>query len=109
MRVVYTNLVLATWLLLSAFLLGHTPLTATVTAVCAAIVVLATLASLGTPGVRYVIAIVAMVVAVFAILLPASGPAAINNLIVAGLLFIMALISPVHGKEHTDEHVAHPA
>jgi hypothetical protein len=98
MRVITWNWILATWLLLSAFLLSHSFASMVLTAVAAVVVATASLASGGRPGVRYVIAVVAIALAIGALLLPdVSGIARLSNGLVAAVLFLVSLVSPRHG------------
>jgi hypothetical protein len=108
MRVIAWNWILATWLLVSAFVLSHSPTSLAMTVAAAVVVAAASLASGGRPGVRYVIAVVAVALAVAALLLPGvSGIARLNNGLVAAILFLVALVSPQHlGEEGA--RAAHP-
>jgi hypothetical protein len=97
MRVIKMNLVLATWLLVSAFLFTRTPGTLALAVVAALVVAVASMASGGRPGIRYLNAVAGAVLAVVAILhADMSGIARINDLLVGGLVFLMALVSPRH-------------
>lgn len=97
MRVLFWNVVFATWLLISAFLFTRTPASMALVAIAAlAIVVMAVLA-MGRPGARYVTTFIALALAAFALLLPGvSALARLNDALFAALLFALSLVSPVH-------------
>jgi hypothetical protein len=97
MRVLGWNVVLATWLLISAFLFTQTPLSTALTAIAAVLVALLSALSAGRPGTRYAIALVALALGFLALLLPEmSGAARVSAALTAALLFALALVSPLH-------------
>jgi hypothetical protein len=91
------NALISTWLLVSAFVLPHTPATAGMTAVSAFLVLLLAALAAGRPAVRFVITAIAVLLGVTALLLPAmTGPAAISNALVGAALAALSFVSPVH-------------
>jgi hypothetical protein len=97
MRVIKANLVLATWLLVSAFLFTRTPATMGIAAIAAIVVAVAAMASGGRPGLRYLNALVGAVLVVMAIMQwEMSGIARLSDLLVGMGLFLLALVSPRH-------------
>jgi predicted exporter len=91
------NALVSTWLLLSAFVLPHTPGTAAMTAIAAFAVLLFAALAAGRPAARYVITAIAVALGVTALLLPGlTGAAAISNAIVGAVLAALSLFSPVH-------------
>lgn len=99
MRFISWNLVLAAWLLVSAFALGHSPASAAVTFVSGLAIGFLALAAGGKPGLRYVISIIALLLAGSALLLvDASGLARVSTAIVAAILFALSLVSPRHAE-----------
>jgi hypothetical protein len=95
MRFVLSMLVLATWLLVSAFALPHTPFTMGATWVAAVVIATCAVVAKGYPGARYVISAVAFALAVMAIVVRGVGASAVvNTLLVAALLFVLALVRP---------------
>lgn len=98
MRFLLWNLVLCTWLLLSAFVLPHTPLSSAHAAVTAFLVMLFGFLAAGKPAFRYAVAVLALVLGASA--LPLSGVSvatAVSNAIVGAALFALSLVRPVHG------------
>jgi hypothetical protein len=97
MRVIKANLVLATWLLVSAFLFTRTPGTLAIAAIAALGVAVAAMASGSRPGLRYLNAVIGAVLVVMAILqYEMSGIARLSDLVVGMALFLLALVSPRH-------------
>lgn len=95
MRFVLSNLVLATWLLLTAFALPHSPMTQATTWILAVVVGAAALLAPGRPPARYAISGAALALAAIALLAPGiSAAAAINNGLVAAVLFALSLVNP---------------
>lgn len=93
MRFISWNLGLASWLLLSAFLLGHTPGSGALTGLLAVLIGTFALASPGLPGLRFVNAAFALVLAWAALLMPElSWLARANNGLVAALVFVLAVV-----------------
>lgn len=102
MRFITWNLVLAAWLLISAFALGHSPVSGTVTFVAGLAVATLAIAAGGKPGLRYLISLIALAMAAAALLLPSvSGPARLSTALAAAILFALSLVSPRHGADHT--------
>jgi len=110
MSVILVNVILAVWLLVSAFALGHTPLSATITVVVAvAVGILARLSS-SKPGIRWVNSALTLVLVGCAVLLPSLSVAARVNTVVVGLVLLaLSAISPVHGQAHGRPHTVGPA
>jgi len=109
MSVIYVDLVLAVWLLVAAFALGHTPLSATVNvAIAVAVGVLAWM-SLKKPAIRYVNSVITLILVALAVLLPSLSVAArINTAIVGLVLLALSAVSPAHGHAHGQPHAAGP-
>lgn len=99
MRFIGWNVLLATWLLLSAFFFGQTPATTALTFVAAILVAFFALAAGGRPGLRFVITLVAAILAIAAIFTTgASGAARMSNALVAALLFALSVVRPTHER-----------
>jgi hypothetical protein len=97
MRFIYWNVGLASWMLLSAFMLPHTPVSAAITALGAFLVPVIALFAGARPGARYLISLGAIALAVLMILLPdVSAAARISNALVAAVFFALSLVSPRH-------------
>jgi hypothetical protein len=97
MRFLGLNALLSAWLLLSAFVLPHTPATAAMTAIAAFAVLLFAALAAGRPAARYVVTAIAVLLGVTALLLPGlAGAAAISNALVGAALAALSLVSPVH-------------
>ncbi len=93
MRFVTYNMVLAAWLLVSAFAFGHGEESAAVTGLIAVLVGVFSLASPGVPGLRLANSAFALVLAWAALLMPeASAAARINDAIVAALVFGLSVV-----------------
>jgi hypothetical protein len=93
MRFIAWNMALAGWLLFSAFLMGHSPESAAMTGLLAVFVGTVAIGSPGLPGLRFVNAILALVLAGAALFMPDnSWLARINDLILAALIFALAVI-----------------
>jgi hypothetical protein len=98
MSVTSVDLVLAAWLLISAFALGHTTLSATVVVAVAIAVGALAWASSKRPALRFVNSAITLVLAALSVLLPGLSVAArINTAVVALLLLALSAVSPVHG------------
>lgn len=101
MSVIYVDLVLAVWLLVSAFVLGHTPLSAIITAIVAVAVGALVWVSLKKAVMRYVSGALTLVLVVLAVLLPSLSVAArINTAIVSVVLLALSVASLVHRHPH---------
>ncbi len=110
MSVFYVDLVLAVWLLVSAFVLGHTPLSVTLNVVIAVAVGVLARVSLKKPAVRYLNGAIALILVVLAVLLPSLSVAArINTAIVGLVLLALSAVSPVHRHPHGEPQAAGPA
>jgi hypothetical protein len=93
MRFIAWNLALAGWLLISAFLLSHTPDSAALTGLLAVLIGTFALASPGLRGLRFVNAVLALVLGTAALLLPdLPGIARIHNALVAAVVFALSLV-----------------
>lgn len=93
MRFIAWNLALASWLLISAFLLGHSPGSAALTGLIAVLVGTFALGSPGLRGLRFANAGLALVLAWAALLATeASGLARANNALVAALVFGLSVV-----------------
>lgn len=96
------NLLLATWLLVSAFALPHSPASAATSAVAAVVVAVVAVVAKARPPVRFVISAVGVVLGFAALLMPDVGaPARVNVALVGALLFALSIISPKPaGEDH---------
>ena len=95
MRFIGWNLVLATWLLVSAFVFPHTAFTLATTCVAAVAIGALALVAVGRPAARFGISALAAFLAIAALLVPGLGTAAaVNNGVVAALLFALSAVRP---------------
>lgn len=97
MSVFYVDLVLAAWLVVSVFTLGHSRLSAVLVALGA--VAIAALARLATVRevLRFAAGAVALVLAVLALVLPGLAAAARINTAVVGLVILaLSAVPPAH-------------
>ena len=102
MRFIYWNVGIASWMLVSAFMLPHTPVSSAVTAIGAFLVPIIALFAGARPGARYLISIGAIALAVLMVLLPdVSAAARISNALVAAAFFALSLVSPRHATMAT--------
>ncbi len=109
MTVIYVDLVLAAWLLASAFALGHTPLSTTTTVIAAIAVGILAGMSLKTPPIRYLNSVITLIVVALAILLPGlSAAARVNTAVVGLVLLALSAVSPVHGPAHAKPQPVFP-
>ncbi len=93
MRFITWNLVLAAWLLFSAFALPQTEDSLALTAVMAVLIGTFAFASPGLPGLRFVITVLALVLGAAALLMAdVSGIARINNALVAAAFFALSIV-----------------
>jgi len=96
MRFIGWNLLFAVWLLVSAFVLPHSPFSLATTWISAIAVGTVAVLSVGRPAVRFAITAIAVFLGLVALLAPGmSTGAAVNNAIVAALLFTLSLVSPI--------------
>jgi hypothetical protein len=96
MSVFYVDLVLAVWLLVAAFALGHTPLSATINVLVAIAVGVVAGVALKKPATRYVNSGITLILVALAVLLPSLSVAArINTAIVGLVLLALTAVSPV--------------
>jgi hypothetical protein len=99
MRFIGWNLAFATWLLVSAFALPQTTLSATITWVTAVLVGTVALAAPGKPDARFVISALALMLGGAALLTPAMPTiACMNNALAAAALFALSMVRPVHRR-----------
>jgi hypothetical protein len=97
MRFMGWNLLFATWLLVSAFMLPHTAFSQATTWVAAVAIGGATIMAVGRPAARFAISGIAVFLGVAALLVPdMSTAAAVNNAVVAALLFALSMVRPTH-------------
>lgn len=109
MRFLVWNLLLCTWLLISAFVLPHTPLSAAHAAVTAFLVALFAFLAAGKPASRFVITVLGAILGASALLLfGVSLATAVNNAIVGALLFTLSLVRPTHAVATTEGAVTEP-
>lgn len=109
MSVIYVDLVLAVWLLVAAFALGHTPLSTTINVVIAVAVGFVAWVSLKKPSIRYVNSVITLILVALALLLPSLSVAArINTAIMGLVLLALSAVKPVHGHAHGQPHAASP-
>jgi hypothetical protein len=102
MLVVISELVLAAWLLVSAFALEQTPLSATVVVLAALCVGAVAWASVQRPSLRFVNTAVTLLLALCSAVLPGlSAAARIDTAVVALLLLALSAFVPRHGAAHT--------
>lgn len=100
MRFLFWNLLLCTWLLLSAFVLPHTPLSTAHAALTALLIVAFALLAAGKPAYRYGGTVLAAILGASAVLLAGVSLAtAVNNGIVGALLFALSLVRPTHAVD----------
>jgi len=96
-RFIFWNLLFATWLLVSAFVLPHTVFSQATTWVAALAVGAAAMLAVGRPAARFAITAIAVFLALVALLLPGmSTAAAVSNAVVAALLFALSVVRPGH-------------
>lgn len=95
MRFLGSNWVLSAWLLVSAFVLPHTPLTLMATAIAAFLVLTFAAFATGHPAVRYANAVIACGLFALALLGGMPTGTAIHNSLAAAVLFALSLVSPV--------------
>jgi hypothetical protein len=97
MRFAGWNLLFATWLLVSAFVLPHSPMSQGTTWIAAVAIGAAAIAAVGRPAARFAISGIAVFLGVGALLFPEmSTAAAVNNGVVAALLFALSVVQPTH-------------
>ena len=97
MRFLAWNLLFATWLLVSVFALPHGPVSLAVTWVAAVAFGALGVAAVGRPGARFAISGIAVLLALAALLVPdVSTPAAVNDAVVAAILFALSVVQPAH-------------
>ncbi len=115
MSVTTVDLVLAVWLLASAFVLGHTPVSTTLNVIAAIAIGIVARLSLRRPAIRYVNSVITLIVVMLAVLLPSlSAAARINGVVIGLLLLALSAVSPLHGPEHAKppavgpEGIQHP-
>lgn len=97
MRFLVLNLVLSTWLLLSAFVLPQSPLSSAFAAITAFLILLFAFLAAGKPASRYAITVLGALLGASAALVPGDSLAtAVNNGIVGALLFALSLVRPTH-------------
>jgi hypothetical protein len=95
MRFMGWNLLFATWLLISAFVVPHTAFSQATTWVAAVAIGAAAMLAVGRPAARFAISGIAVFLALVALLLPGmSTAAAVNNAVVAALLFALSVVRP---------------
>ena len=95
MRFTGFGLALAAWLAASTFLLPSTPLAQAATWAAALAVAALAVAAVGRPGARLAISGVAALVGLGALLVPdLSTAAAVNDAIVAAILFAVSVAQP---------------
>lgn len=93
MRFFTWNLALATWLLLSAFALGHSPGSAALSGLMAVLIATFSLAAPGLPGLRFGNALFALILAGAALLsTDASLLARLNNAAIAAVVFALSVV-----------------
>ncbi len=110
MSVLYTDLVLAVWLLVAAFALGHTPLSATLNVLVAIAVGIVAVVSLKRPTTRYLNTAITLSLVGLALLLPRLSVAArINSAIVGLVLLALTAVSPVHAHSLGGTQAAGPS
>ena len=105
------NVLMGTWLFISAFAWAHTPLEAAFTMACGGLSVVFALATIYHGAFRYLNAGLAVALFVSTIALSAwrGGPTMWHNAVLAILLFVVALFDgrpeTVHHGERSDEPV----
>jgi hypothetical protein len=104
MRFLGLNMLLATWLMISAFALPQTPTTSMITWITAILVPAVALSAPAKPGARYVISAIAVFLGFAALLVPGPGIAALNNALVAALFFALSLVKPVSHAREAEAH-----
>jgi hypothetical protein len=96
MRFLGWNWVLAAWLIVSAFVLPHTPLSLAATVFAAFLTLTFAAVAAGHPAVRYANAVIACGLAALALLGGMPAGTAIHNTVLAAAIFALSLVSPVH-------------
>ncbi|HET8538446.1 MAG TPA: hypothetical protein VFL83_01110 [Anaeromyxobacter sp.] len=95
MHFVGWNLVICTWLLISAFVFAQPPISVAQTSLTAVLALLFAYLSPSKPGLRFVITVLAFLLGATALLMPGvSTVAAFNNGTVAVLLFVLSAVRP---------------
>lgn len=95
MRFAGWNLLLATWLLVSAFALPHSPVSQATTWAAAVAAGAAAIVAVARPAARLAICGIAVLLGVGALLLPGmSTEAAVNDAVIAALLFARSVAGP---------------
>jgi hypothetical protein len=94
MRFIAWNLVVAAWMLLSAFALDHSPASAALTGLTAVLVATFALASAGIPGLRFLNALLGFFALGWAaLLLPeVGGVARVHNALLGAVVCALSLI-----------------
>jgi hypothetical protein len=109
MRFIRWNVLLATLLLLSAFVLPQTPISSAITFVTAIAVAVLALAAGGKPALRYIISALAVAFAFAALLVPGvPGATRVIDGLVAAVVFALSLVSPTHSPDHGEASPAAP-
>lgn len=106
MRFLGWNSVLSGWLVVSAFALPQTAISAGAAVIAGFLTLSLAAFAVGRPWVRYAIALVAMALAGVALFGALPGIAAVNDALVAAALFALSLVSPQH-HAHEPAAVAH--
>ena len=100
------NVLIGTWLFISAFMWPHSPLEAAFTMACGGLSVVLALATIYHRGFRYLNAGLAVVLFVSTIVLAAwRGPTMWHNAVVAIALFVLALFDGTSEAVHRAEAV----
>jgi hypothetical protein len=101
------NLVLCTWLFLSAFLWRHGAAQFYNTWVVAVLAFAFTLIAVGVPMVRYLNTALSIWLFISAFALSTHAGTVVNNVICALLMFVFSFVPP-EGEEHAAPHEAPP-
>ena len=94
------NVLLGTWLVISAFAWRHSPVQFWAALICGAVTIVLTLASFYTPGLRYLIAVFAVMLFVESITAAAGfRRTSWHDAIIAGAIFVAAMLDRAPARE----------
>ncbi len=99
MRFLGWSTVIAGWLVVSAFVLPQTAMSAALAVMVAFVMLSLSAFAIGRPGLRYLNAVIALVLAAMALLGDIPGEAAVSDALAAAALFALSLVSPRHHAE----------
>ncbi|HET7755246.1 MAG TPA: hypothetical protein VFK85_15155 [Anaeromyxobacteraceae bacterium] len=104
MRVLTWNLALGTWLMVSCFVFSQTAPSIILGYSVAVIVLAASIAAQAKPFARYAITAIALLFAIVSLVLPdLSWAARLSNVVTAGVLVALSLVSPRRARWEGEE------